>query len=592
MLHSVLTNISLRQKLLFSFVILVLLPLSAISFISYQIFRASLFDNISTSTAEVLRQTGNNIDHYLRQLAELTERPYFDPNALGIMVEARNGRLSPDSDAYLSDFFKRILVPRNDTEGIFLYPMSGSAYFAARNSAHQPDFDPSKTTWYREAVKRKGQIVLTPTHVQEQIGYQPARVFSLTRVINDFSTRQPLGVLTFDFNYTELQKIRDDVALFADGRLGIYTKSGEAVLSGGGDSDEHAAEYLRLPHHKYRLLNDYWMASYTVPYSDWVVLYQVPVHVLNEKLETIKTYIVLIAACGLLLASAFYGWIVVRLTDPLLSLRKMMTRVGAGDFSVQMPQREVRDEIGQITAHFVKVTGRLQETIEATHVLQLKRKQAQLNALRTQINPHFLYNTLESIYMMAIMNEDEETARMIGLLGDFFKKTLRLNADFVTLREEVGNFQVYWELQRVRFARRIEVAVDYPDEYADALIVPLILQPLVENAISHGLKENAGRISILIFPEGRRLCIRVTDSGQELTEAKLLDARNRLNEEKADEPHAAHIGLRNIHERIRLVCGDEYGLEIDRAPEGGLMAKAVLPIKLKEEHDAPDSGRR
>lgn len=590
MFNSFLTNISLRQKLLFSFVILVLLPLGTVSLIAYQIFRDSLFDNMSTSTTEVLRQTSIHIDRYVSQLDSLTQRPYFDQNMLKILADGKAGRLDRNTeytfnnvaysyDSYLSTVFQQMRLPRNDTEGIFLYPVSGSVYFSARNSAHRTDFDPSQTDWYRSAIRHKGRLVLTPSHIQEQISYSPARVFSMTRVINDFATRQPLGVLTIDFNFAELEKIRDDVKLFPGGRLGIYTGEGSPVLSGGAEQEKLVKEFLRLPHEKFRVMNGYWTAYYASAYSDWIIFYQIPVDVLNKQIDKIKTYIVLVAVCGLLLACIFYGWIVVRLTNPLLSLRKMMSRVGEGDFSVAMPQREMKDEIGQLTAYFVKVAGRLQDTIETTHVLGLKRKQAQLDALRMQINPHFLYNTLESIYMMAMMNEDEETASMIGYLGDFFKITLRQTAAFITLREEIENFGVYWELQKVRFARRIRVSVDYPPSLALAPVVPLVLQPLAENAILHGLRENAGDIAIRVFAEGKRMYMEVSDNGRGLTEDQLSALRRMVSEEPPDGRNARHTGLRNVQERIRLLCGDDYGLQFDRSPQGGLRVRIALPLQ-------------
>ncbi|MFD0712373.1 sensor histidine kinase [Paenibacillus sp. GCM10027626] len=605
-------TLSLRKKLLFSFLILVLLPLSAVSLTSYHVFRNSLYDHISTTTSEVLRQTIDNIDNYISQLEALTQKPYYEKQLLDILEGLRSGvplrnkeyffnNASYSYSSYVDNVLRQMISLRGDTEGVFLYPVSGQPFVVSRNSAMNPGFKPLEAPWYKNAVINEGRMTLTPRHIQEQIGYNPGYVFSVSRMINSFEKQQPLAVISIDFNFDRLLAIRDNVQLYPEGKLGIYTMDGQAVLSGGDEQDRLVHTYLNTPGEATRTAEGYWMAARASAYSGWLVFYQVPIEVLNKEIDKIKLYILIIAVCALLLASIFYGWIVLRLTGPVLTLWKMQNQVGAGDLMLKMPQDQRKDEIGQLTAHFVKVTQRLRETIEETHVLALKRKQAQLDSLRMQVNPHFLYNTLESIYMMAIMNEDEETAQMIGYLGDFFKMTLRHQSELIPLHEEIHGFQVYWELQKIRFANRIEVQLDIPEAVMDACVVPLIFQPLVENAVQHGFNGAAMKIAIRVMAHQGQLIIQIRDNGKGLSAERLLEVREWLQFEQAEqglqakqlrrqeeERKSSHTGLRNVQERVRLLCGESYGLQVEGTPGGGFQVVVHLPLRLCKEKEASE----
>lgn len=233
---------------------------------------------------------------------------------------------------------------------------------------------------------------------------------------------------------------------------------------------------------------------------------------------------------------------------------------------------------------------------------QIFDKQTELTALQSQINPHFLYNTLESIRGQALMDDNFEIARMVEALGSFFRYSISRKGNLVTLREELTNIQNYMLIQRYRFNNRLslEVLVDEEDEAAYEYLVPrLIIQPVVENAIFHGLEDTTedGRITIEVIVTQETLILTISDNGKGMPAETLEHLNARLNSDDvsledgtAETVKGTGIALPNIQKRIRLLFGDEYGLCVYSTKGQGTDVEITIPIREKRtEHEERDS---
>ena len=234
---------------------------------------------------------------------------------------------------------------------------------------------------------------------------------------------------------------------------------------------------------------------------------------------------------------------------------------------------------------------------------QIFNKQTELTALQSQINPHFLYNTLECIRGQALMDDNLEIARMVEALGAFFRYSISRKGNLVTLKDELDNIDNYMLIQRYRFGNRfsMEVIIDEEDEEAYNCLIPrLIIQPIVENAIFHGLEERleGGRVTIEVIVTEKTLIITVSDNGKGISREQLnkLNAKIRSRDTNPEDGEAGNqrntgIALPNIHKRIQLLFGEEYGVDIYSTPGQGTDVEVTIPVNYGHDWEAEDEER-
>lgn len=269
-------------------------------------------------------------------------------------------------------------------------------------------------------------------------------------------------------------------------------------------------------------------------------------------------------------------------------LVKNMRRLELGEFNEYGPVR-ANDEIGYLEQSFSSMVQRLDKHIQTAYVYELKSKTAELKALQAQINPHFLFNTLESIRMNALMNGDGQTAKMIHILGNLFRWNIKSRGMFVALHEEIDYAGAFVELQKIRYADAFDVTTDVPQRLLGFGVPKFILQPLVENAIKHGQKgvSSGGIIAIRAFeaPEGQ-LNIAVEDNGHGMDAQTVRRIIGQLDEPEKETSDEYSIGLSNVHQRIRILFGAPYGLTIESEPEVKTVVSIAMPARSKEELEA------
>ncbi len=207
---------------------------------------------------------------------------------------------------------------------------------------------------------------------------------------------------------------------------------------------------------------------------------------------------------------------------------------------------------------------------------QIQLRKAEFLVLQSQINPHFLYNTLDAITWLAESGEQETVVRMVDSLSGFFRASLNQGKDIVTVAEDVSHIRSYLEIQKIRYQDILEYSIDVPDECGDVKIPKITIQPLVENAIYHGIKNKrgGGRISITAEWDGDDLLICVRDNGVGMNEERLQQVREAINEQATEETGV--YGLYNVNERIRLHFGDSYGIMIES--EEGVGTRSVIRL--------------
>lgn len=250
-------------------------------------------------------------------------------------------------------------------------------------------------------------------------------------------------------------------------------------------------------------------------------------------------------------------------TSPISKLCSIMQSVEQGDFSVRFPTK-YKDEISVLGTSFNHMVEKINELINELYVEKQNRLEAQLKVLQEQIKPHFLYNTLDTISWMARSHNAMDVVQLVDALTNMFRVGLSSGRDYITLREEKRHIINYLYIQKVRYQERLRYNIDVPEKYDNIMIPKLILQPLVENAIYHGIKMKrcGGGISIKAYSDEENLYLQVLDDGAGMSAQRMEEVRYWLKHPK-DENKSIGFGLSYIEERIELSYGSDYGISID-----------------------------
>ncbi len=322
----------------------------------------------------------------------------------------------------------------------------------------------------------------------------------------------------------------------------------------------------------------------TASAGDWTLTTWLRRSVVYAPADKMLSVLMLALLATLLVGVALVVFISGRLTRPLQEIGQAMMRFGSGDMDVVVPVRR-DDETAALARTFNRMIADTRSYIRQNEENQRRQRALELKALQGQINPHFLYNTLDSIYMMAREEGSEKIASLVISLSTLFRLGLAHGHDFVSLEHEVRYITCYLDIQKIRFPQAFSWSIDVPEELRGRRVLKFLLQPLVENSVNHGLRNSfeAGHIHVCAAREGDDLVLRVTDNGNGMTEEALERLRsfmNRTDVVENTDPFAGGVGVRNVHQRMLLYYN--RGIEIDSQWEEGTTVTLRIPYAQTE----------
>ena len=303
---------------------------------------------------------------------------------------------------------------------------------------------------------------------------------------------------------------------------------------------------------------------------------------INEFYTTMFTYIIIAAvAVGLLVVFISY-YISQSITRPVRELSNITEKVARGDLSVRA-EIETGSEIAVLSKSFNEMIDRVSRLLDQVRVEQESLRRAELELLQSQINPHFLYNTLDTIVWLAEAGDQARVVSMVGSLSKFFRASLGQGKDQVTIKDELDHVRSYLEIQQVRYQDILDYSIDVPKELYDSPVPKITLQPLVENALYHGIKNKRGRGNISITGKSENGCIYIyiEDNGMGMTPERLERVSEKMNDPgvfETAEDKGDVFGLSNVNERIKLIFGSRYGIHIDSVYGEGTTVTILLPL--------------
>ncbi|MBU5673789.1 cache domain-containing sensor histidine kinase [Paenibacillus brevis] len=316
--------------------------------------------------------------------------------------------------------------------------------------------------------------------------------------------------------------------------------------------------------------------------TGWTTIGMVPTKELLREVKQIRKHFILITLLVLLAVHIISILLSKQITKNLKRLHNTMKRVRGGQLKAR-PHIDTEDEVGQLSAMFSSMMTHVQELMEETEERGRQKREAEYRALQSQINPHFLYNTLNTINYLAKLQQVPNIAEISASLVELMRFAVDQKRDVIPIREELELLKRYLSIQRYRFTDQIVVSIDAEEQIMDCLVPKFVLQPIVENALLHGFglsQEREGRVTVKCYCRtDSEISIDVTDNGTGMTEER-IEAILRPEFEPSERDRTG-VGIRNVKDRIRLTFGEDYGLSIYSVPEMMTTVELRLPQTKK-----------
>ncbi len=585
---------SLRTKMYLSYLILISVPLIVVALAAYETATTTIERNAQDFSAQLTGDIRANLDSYEQQAARLTYYPFLSANVQRILHSYQSGPPATPSYQDVADMRYELSYLGHahlDLAGIYVATSNGTLFSWTASGDLTPHPFTTTADWYQAALRADPRTVYLPTRGQEMILVATGKVVSLVRALHDARGAR-LGVVRVDLEASALASVAQRVSLGTQGRLIIATGQGAVVYPIDPDAATQllarkiAARQgavagpgrLRLDIAGQSLL----ATSDRSVASGWVVAGVVPAARLLAGANYLRAFILSVAVLCIVAGALCATLVLGRLTRPLRQLRGAMRRVEERDLTTRIVVQS-EDDVGQLAHGFNTMLDELRRLVDDVLRAQLHEREAELHALQNQINPHFLYNTLESINMMALTHGDRDISRMVTSLGRLLRLTLSSAEALIPLDAELEHVRHYLVVQRMRYGDRISMSVEVDPALLGCIVPKLTLQPLVENALYHGLEPRPGAGCVVVrgCRMGDDLALTIEDDGAGMDAARLTTVRAQLEEEAPRDRRS--IGLANVHKRLKLYYGPTYGVSIASAPGEGTRVTLTLPRTLRVE---------
>jgi len=579
----------LRTRILIIFIILITLPLTIQGYVTYRDFSEAMERKTARYATQVADQINKHLDTTFDEMERISLLPLQDPEVIALLKQYEDDEMQPGLREleFMSSYIYGILFNRLEIQSLQIITNGGLIFTSMEPAVTRLPEDFRSKPWYARTIAEDGLHVLLSQHTPDYgIAHARDTVISYARLLREPYTNKPLGIIKIDLSLGLFDLILSNVSTEQYGKYIVIDRNRELFFENGASPayDSIPPEHFHNLTATEQLTTDgerYFTFAVESPETGLSVISLIPQSEILKESTKLRDFtwgigfLCLAAACALALYFSD------RISRPLRELKRKMYRVQLGQFDQSL--LVTKDEIGQLGYSFNRMVEEIQRLVNEVYVVGLREKEAELAALISRMNPHFIYNTLESINMMAIRGGNRDVSDMVTALGTLLRHSIDNYDRMIPLEAELESIRSYIQIQQLRYGSRIRVVYDIDEELVGVYIPKLILQPLVENAIYHGIGDGEGTIWIAVAAVDRLLLLIVRDDGAGLQNERLRELRARLSAPISIEIEPDKgIALANIAQRIRLLYGDQAELEIDGALGKGTSVTITIPFNRKE----------
>lgn len=573
----------LRTKIFLTFSFLAITPLLILTGFSYMRYKQAIYQRMDEVSARLFENAAETANNTLDSIARTTSLFHFYYSDGSTVIPNLELFADPDNKPEIYEYYQASqefnrsclshLYADDYLYGIYVITPSGYIFSCTneQNGILYKDTDFERQNWYKKTKELNGRLYISNADVHSLFTGEKRSVF-FSQYLSDVYTHEPLGVMVIDcdpevFNLSAVNSLPDITLLTIDDKTTnsvLYTNYDEITSTFTDDNRKVMQCDLDLSPLRLTAVVDY--GTLFGEFNLTLIL---------------MILIALVCITNFLIIAYFVSY---RLVRPLEALSRKMASQKGHSLELSTHYLSRSDEVGTLYNGYNTMAESLNAAIKQDYHDKLVVLDAQMKSLEARINSHFLFNTLESINSMAELEDNEQIATMSLSLGNMFRYTLKTQSELVTVNEELGNVQDYVSIQQIRFDYRFRLVVDMTEDFRQQKVLKLILQPLVENALYHGLKycSCGDQITITGKKEGHYLYIDVLDNGQGMEPEQIRSLEKTLSEEASftelGHRNKQSIGLKNIHSRIELYYGSGYGLSITSDYGNWTNIRIKLPV--------------
>jgi len=609
---------SLKFELRLSFLLITLIALIVSAMLTYFGVLDILERKTNESSMQYFLQAGDSVNEFREEIDKMTKQLLIDPKIQQFLdnelkeipsqIELHR-ELMAEMDAYLQTY--------EYLDSIYLYAEDGRAIGVAgqktallRDDTKRASF--YATDLYRESLnaglqKTYPQIVWSGANRQADFGEPsgPAAgtagdrsLVTAARSVKSLYQSLPTAILIINVKEEKLFSLYNNLRSRLNGQIYLCDAAGvivshanKTLLGAGSDACGRIPGGTESGSVKG---NNEQIVYYRIPSTDWTMVKEVPIHELIGDILKLRYQLFWIVGVCFIAALVASGLWIRKIMRPMRNLMEAMGKVEKGQLDIALDDSDT-NEFGRLSGGFNRMSGGIRQLIEQNREAEKEKTKAEIQMLQAQINPHFLFNTLNTIKWMSVVGRSDNITKSITALSNLLRPIFKSTAPLCALKEELAYAENFVTILNYRYGEGIEIRFEVAEGASDCAVPRFFLQPLLENAVLHGFEKTGYTGTIRIEAERREadLLVRVADDGQGMTDEKLEDLRRWMADDKpgaeatdasdASGSSAFGIGLKNVHRRIRLNFPESPGLAISRPASGGTIVGISIPIATPED---------
>lgn len=586
-------NLPIRYKLISHFLIISIIPIICLGLLINWTVERIVEEQVNKDTLQLISKVNEALEFYLNNMQRVTYFISYNESMQDFFHNdsqqtGQNKTNEYEIQRYLRNF--TTLLP--EVAGVLVVNSSGEY---VSNELYAPSTkDLTEESWYKEAVENKGifKIIGQPKdrHISSLVNYKNDEVVSAVRAVIDPISQEVVGVILIDLKVRTVAETLVDVRLGKTGYLTVVDEQNRPIyqpkdplvdtipnewLEGkksGAFSKEVDSQKLQFIYQK-------------SPYSNWTIIGVFPTEETIYEISEIQFYLVVFVFIILLFGIPLSYFLANSISKPIGQLMKFMRKAEGGELGVRYTEKR-DDEIGMLGRSFNKMLKQINELLRLTERHERQKREAEFRSLQANINPHFLYNTLDTIQWMARKQKATDIAEVVESLAKLFRIGLSKGRDIITLDKEIEHIESYLRIQKTRYGEKLQYQIEVDENSSSLYVLKFILQPLIENAIYHGIKERRGpgQITLSAYEKNGKLVLVLQDNGVGMSVSRLQEIRAALKDavrrtENQGESNSKNgYGILNVQARIVLAFGEQYGITIESTEKVGTTIEMLLPI--------------
>ncbi|MEK3660812.1 sensor histidine kinase [Paenibacillus sp. FSL F4-0236] len=568
----------LRRKILFAIILLVFIPVILMGIVTYVNFSNAMEKKSSNFYWVSLLETDRKLKFALSEISSISNSAITQP-VIQQSLKQTNFVLTYDRKQELNN----LLINHPMITSFSLYSKDRLLY---QYNAPMSFEEMKKQSWFHTMESAEGRPVWSgPGENGSALSGHPVLVQA--RVIKDYYSLEDIGYLVVNVKPDLLDQIFWEAATLKKGDILLVNKLGNIVFNKSG---EHIGQRTQFPflENDYAKEQNYYIDNYQGEKSlitflpshnkDWYLAAITPMNLISSESISIRNIAIILSTVSLLSAILFDRYFVRRLVYSINSAVNGMKRVKQGIFTPITTRYRADDESDFLIDGFNRMSTQINELIVQVQTEQGRKKEAEMKALMAQINPHFIYNSLESINSMAVLQGNKDISKMVISLGKLLRISISQNQELIPLQMEFEHVRHYLDIQKFRFEDKFSYIINLPEGLRTFMTQKLIVQPIVENALYHAIEpmEDPGIIEITAYEMGSDMIIIVKDNGPGFDLAKMMNLWD--NEGGGQKKYSdSGVGLKNVHERLNIRFGSPYGLLVCSSPGFGSTIRIRIP---------------